>query len=77
MNREAALASLGLSGDEDAATIARVYGQRLSVVHEQLVSAQTDADRIAQQTKLSNLVEAYEFVTGSGRYTRAQDAAPR
>jgi tRNA A-37 threonylcarbamoyl transferase component Bud32 len=75
MNREAALASLGLSGDEDAAAIARAYGQRLSVVHEQLVSAQTDAERIAQQAKLSELVEAYEFVTGSGIHTRASDDA--
>jgi serine/threonine protein kinase len=75
MNREAALASLGLSGEEDAGTIARLYGQRLSVVHEQLVSAQTDAERIAQQAKLSELVEAYEFVTGGGIHTRGSDDA--
>ena len=50
-------------------------GKRLSVVHEQLVSAQTDAERIAQQAKLSELVEAYEFVTGGGIHTRGSDDA--
>ena len=69
----AALATPGLSGNEDAATIARAYGERLTAVQESLVSAQTDADRQQCQTKLSELVEAYEFVTGSGRYTK--DAA--
>src|SRR5918999_6449080 len=70
MNRDAALASLGLSGSEDTATIARVYGERLSGVQEKLLSAQTDADRNDCRTKLSELVEAYEFVTATGRYTK-------
>jgi serine/threonine protein kinase len=70
MNRDAALASLGLSGNEDTATIARVYGERLSAVQEKLISAQTDADRNACRTTLSELVEAYEFVTATGRYTK-------
>ncbi|MGH8174809.1 MAG: protein kinase domain-containing protein [Steroidobacter sp.] len=70
MNKEAALARLGLAGDEDVATVARVYGDRLSSVQQQLVTAQTDADRMASQTRLSELVEAYEFVTNSGRYTQ-------
>ena len=79
MNKESALANLGLSGSEDTATVARVYGERLSVVQEQLVTAQTDAERGAMQTKLSELVEAYEFVTGTGRLHEraANDDPPR
>src|SRR5262245_14753906 len=71
MNKESALANLGLSGSEDTATVARVYGERLSVVQDQLIKAQTDAERGQCQTKLSQLVESYEFVTGTGRYTQA------
>ena len=37
MNKESALASLGLSGSEDTATVARVYGERLSAVQDQLI----------------------------------------
>lgn len=71
MNKEAALASLGLQGTEDHATVARVYGERLSAVQERLVSAQTDSDRNTQGAKLAELSEAYEVVTGTGRYTQA------
>jgi serine/threonine protein kinase len=71
MNKESALANLGLSGSEDTATVARVYGERLSVVQDQLVKAQTDAERGECQTKLSQLVESYELVTQTGRYTKA------
>ncbi|MFC4309260.1 protein kinase [Steroidobacter flavus] len=69
MNKEAALASLGLQGNEDHATVARVYGERLAVVQERLVSAQTDAERNTQGARLAELSEAYEFITASGRYT--------
>jgi serine/threonine protein kinase len=69
MNKEAALASLGLQGNEDHATVARVYGERLAVVQERLVSAQTDGDRSTQGAKLAELSEAYEYITASGRYT--------
>jgi Protein kinase domain len=77
MNKEAALSKLGLSGNEDPKTLARTYGERLSAVQQQLVSAQTDAERTACQTTLSELVEAYELVTGTGRYTNtaANDGA--
>lgn len=76
MNKEAAFASLGLQGTEDHATVARVYGERLSAVQERLVSAQTDADRNAHSAKLAELSEAYELVTGTGRHTKAPtDAA--
>jgi len=71
MNKESALASLGLSGSEDTSTVARVYGERLSAVQDQLVKAQTDAERGDCQTKLSQLVEAYELVTQTGRHTKA------
>jgi serine/threonine protein kinase len=71
MNKESALANLGLSGSEDTATVARVYGERLSAVQDRLIKAGTDAERGDCQTKLSQLVESYEFVTQSGRYTKA------
>lgn len=71
MNREAALANLGLQGTEDRATVARVYGERLAVVQARLVSAQTDAERNTEGGKLAELSESYELVTGTGRYTNA------
>ncbi len=74
MNKEAALASLGLQGNEDHATVARVYGERLAVVQERLISAQTDAERNTQGAKLAELSEAYEFITGTGRYTNDPSA---
>ena len=73
MNKEAALASLGLQGTEDHATVARVYGERLAVVQERLVSAQTDAERNTQGAMLAELSQAYEMVTGTGRYTNSND----
>ncbi|HET9447480.1 MAG TPA: serine/threonine-protein kinase, partial [Steroidobacteraceae bacterium] len=73
MNKESALANLGLSGSEDLATVARAYGERLSAVQDQLIKSQTDAERADCQVKLSQLVESYEFVTQTGRYTAAND----
>lgn len=75
MNKEAALASLGLQGNEDHATVARVYGERLAVVQERLLSAQSDADRNTHGAELARLSEAYEYVTGTGRYTNSSDAS--
>jgi serine/threonine protein kinase len=72
MDRSSALARLGLTGAEDGTVITRAYGEQLSAVQEKLVAAQTEADRLQHQTKLSELVEAYEFVTESGRYTKAR-----
>ena len=69
MNKESALANLGLSGNEDTATVARAYGERLSVVQDQLIKAETDAERGECRTKLSTLVESYELVTQTGRHT--------
>ena len=74
MNKESALANLGLSGTEDTATVARIYGERLSVVQDDLIKAQTEAERGACRTKLSQLVESYELVTQTGRYTQASAA---
>ena len=75
MNKEAALASLGLQGNEDHATVARVYAERLAVVQGQLVSAQTDAERNTHGALLAELSQAYELVTGTGRYTNANAGA--
>jgi len=75
MNKEAALADLGLQGNEDHATVARVYGERLAVVQERLIAAQTDVDRNTHGAQLAKLSEAYEYITGSGRYTNSSDAS--
>ena len=75
MNKEAALESLGLQGNEDHATVARVYGERLAAIQERLVSAQSDADRNTHGAELARLSEAYEYVTGTGRYTNSSDAS--
>ncbi len=72
MDRNAALARLGLTGEEDAAGLTRAYGQRLAIVQGQLVSAQSDAERERHQNALSGLVEAYEFLTGAGPFPRAR-----
>ena len=72
MDRTAALARLGLSGDEDAATLTRTYGERLSSAQENLITARTDEERAHHQAVLSALVEAYECLTYSGRYTQAR-----
>lgn len=69
MNREAALANLGLQGTEDRATVTRVYGEQLAVVQARLASAQTDAERNTEGAKLAELSESYELMTGTGRYT--------
>ena len=76
MDRTAALAHLGLTGNEDPGGVTLAYGARLAKVQEQLVSAQTEADRIDSQTKLSELVEAFELVTSTGRYTRVRSEDP-
>ncbi len=73
MNKDVAWMRLGLSGHEDKATIARLYGERLSQAQERLVTAQDDAERSASQTALSELVQAFEFVTATGRYTQASN----
>jgi serine/threonine protein kinase len=71
MDRTAALARLGLTGGEDSSGVTRAYGQRLSTTQEKLITAQTGAEREQHQTALSGLVEAYEFLTETGRFTRA------
>lgn len=74
MDKNAALAHLGLTGNEDAGRITQAYSARLATVQEKLVSAQTEADRIHSQTQLSQLVEAFELVTQTGRYTLVRGA---
>jgi hypothetical protein len=75
MDRNAALAQLGLTGSEDAVVITRAYGQQLASVQEKLVAAQNDTERLQHQTSMSTLVEAYEYLTQTGRYTRPPMAA--
>jgi len=75
MNKEAALAILGLRGDENRDSVTRTYGERLASVQEQLVSAQSEVDRNTQGAKLAELSQAYELVTGTGRYANSNEAA--
>lgn len=76
MDRNAALARLGLTGAEDSAAVTRAYGERLSVAQERLVAAQTDAEREQHQTALSGLVEAYQLLTVPGvRGTAVNDSS--
>ncbi|HEU4485849.1 MAG TPA: serine/threonine-protein kinase [Povalibacter sp.] len=75
MDRNAALARLGLTGGEDAVVITRAYGEQLASVQEKLVAAQNDTERLQHQTSMSTLVEAYEYLTQTGRYTRPPLAA--
>lgn len=75
MNKAAALTILGLSGDEDRTGVTQIYGERLTSVQEQLVSAQTEVERDAHGAKLAELSEAYELVTNTGRYATANEAA--
>ena len=73
MDRTVALAHLGLTGGEDPGGVTKAYSARLATVQEQLVSAQTEADRVQSQNKLSELVEAFELVTQTGRYTQIRE----
>lgn len=74
MNKEAALAVLGLRGDENQAGVTRVYGECLAVVQDQLVSAQSEVERNTHGAKLAELSQAYELVTGTGRYATSNEA---
>jgi hypothetical protein len=75
MNKEAALAILGLQGNESRDGVARAYGERLAFVQEQLVSAQSEVERNAHGAKLAELSQAYELVTGTGRYANSNEGA--
>jgi serine/threonine protein kinase len=75
MDKTAALARLGITEDHaanDATVVTRAYGEALSNAQERLVSAKTDSERVRTQTELSGLVDAYEYLTSTGRYTRAR-----
>lgn len=75
MNKEAALAILQLQGNENRASVARAYGEQLALVQEQLVSAETEAERNAHGARLAELSQAYELITGTGRYATSNEAA--
>jgi hypothetical protein len=73
MNKEAALATLGLRGDENQASVTQIYGARLAFVQEQFASTQSEVERNAHGAKLAELTLAYELVTGTGRYTNSNE----
>ena len=70
MDKNSALARLGLSGEEDAATVARVYSERTATIQGRLVSAQTDAEREQHRSDLSGLAEAFVALTSAGEHAR-------
>jgi serine/threonine protein kinase len=74
MNREAALTILGLEGNEDRVMVARAYGERLAALREQLMSAQSEVECNAHGAQLAELGEAYEMLTGTGRYANSNEA---
>jgi len=70
MNRKAAIARLGLTGAEDVTSITRAYSACLDKAQERLVASQTNADRQQSQSRVAELVEAYEILTGMLRPTQ-------
>lgn len=74
MNKEAALAILGLNGNEDPVTVARAYGERLAVLQQQLISARSETKRKTHGAKLAELGKAYETLTGKGRNATSNEA---
>src|SRR5690349_15278144 len=75
MNKEAALALLRLQGNENRATVVRAYGERLAFVQEQLVSAESEDERSEHGARLAELSQAYELITGTGRYANPNEGA--
>jgi len=75
MNKEAAQAILGLNGDENRDGVTQTYSERLASVQEQIESAQSDTERNAHGARLAELSQAYELVTGTGRYTISNEEA--
>jgi tRNA A-37 threonylcarbamoyl transferase component Bud32 len=75
MNKEAALAILRLQGNENSASVARAYGEQLASVQELLVAAESDVERNAHGARLAELSQAYELITGTGRYASPNEGA--
>jgi tRNA A-37 threonylcarbamoyl transferase component Bud32 len=73
MNRTMAVARLGLSGEADALSVTRAYGERLGMLQQQLVAARNDQERNDSQVQLAELIDAYEFLTQTGRHARTQN----
>ena len=72
MDKSTAAARLGLSSAADPISITRAYGERLGKLQQQLVAAHTDQQRHESQVQLAELIEAYECMSGSGRYSRSR-----
>jgi serine/threonine protein kinase len=69
MDKSTAAARLGLSSAADPKSITRAYGEQLGKLQQQLVAAHTDQERHESQIQLAELIEAYECLSGSGRYS--------
>jgi serine/threonine protein kinase len=72
MDKTTAAARLGLSSPADPVSITRAYGERLGKLQQRLVAANTDQERHDSQAQLAELVEAYEYLSQTGRYARAR-----
>jgi len=70
MDKSTAAQRLGLSGAVDPVIITRAYGERLGKLQQQLVAANTDQERHQSQVQLAELIEAYEYLSQTGRYAR-------
>ncbi len=75
MNRNAAIARLGLTTEQDVNSVTRAYSECLAQAQQQLVASQTNAGRQQSQSRVAELVEAYEFLTGMQRTQAAPDNA--
>jgi serine/threonine protein kinase len=79
MDRNAALAHLGLRGNEDSAGVLQLANARLASARQRLRSARSHAERIERQHELALLVEAFDHVTAvirSAGYPGSRASSP-
>ncbi|WP_157994269.1 protein kinase domain-containing protein [Peristeroidobacter agariperforans] len=74
MNKKAALALLGLNDNKDRVRVAQAYGERLAVLQDKLMSAQSEQERSAHGAELAELGKAYEMLTGTGHRAKSDEA---
>jgi serine/threonine protein kinase len=69
MNRNVAIARLGLTDAADANSITSAYSECMANAQQQLVASQTNASRQQSQVRVGELIEAYELLIGTQRNT--------
>ncbi|GFE88920.1 protein kinase domain-containing protein [Steroidobacter agaridevorans] len=75
MNKKTALALLGLNDNKDRVRVARAYGERLALLQDKLMSAQSEQERSAHGVELAELGKAYEVLTGAGHGAKSNEAS--